>query len=48
MLHQLQMGLLYCAIISVENKINAFLLAALTNMFWTKKTAYVTVALLHF
>jgi len=48
MLHHLQMGLLYCAIISVENKINATLLAAFTNMFWTKKTAYLTVALLHF
>jgi hypothetical protein len=48
MLHQLQMGLVHHAIISVENKINTILLAAITNMFWTKQTAYVTVALLHF
>jgi hypothetical protein len=48
MLHQLQMGLVHREIISVENKINTILLAAMSNMFWTKKTAYVTVALLHF
>jgi hypothetical protein len=31
----------------VENKINAILLAAFTNMFWTIKTAFISVALLH-